>query len=89
MYSKHMLNSDWWEHSSDRVDQKQAHVDTLVLYVVSFTDDANYDNLKFYIRAGMHEGDGCHHIIVIKSNPGSPVCPYIFQDPLHRINTMP
>lgn len=47
--------------------------ETLVLYSFSHTDFAYHHNLLYYLRHGVHEDDGCHHMIIINNSLRSPV----------------
>jgi hypothetical protein len=47
--------------------------ETLVLYSFSHTDFAYHENLLYYLRHGIAEGDGCRHLIVINNSLKSPV----------------
>ena len=71
---KGLLSSAWWGHSDSPVQDDKPAPQTLVLYIFSNTDPEYIDNLRFYVRTGIQEGDGCHHVIVVNSGPGSPVC---------------
>ncbi len=40
--------------------------DTLVIFVYSDSDTEYEQNLQFFVRHGMWEGDGCDYIIVVQ-----------------------
>lgn len=46
---------------------------TLVLYSFSHTDFAYHDNLRYYVRHGIAEDDGCRHLIIVNNSLKSPV----------------
>ena len=44
--------------------------DTLVIYVFSNTDIEYASNLRFFMRFGIEEGDGCDYIFIIQTGEG-------------------
>jgi hypothetical protein len=75
MEGKGLLSSAWWSDSKDPIEKDKGQLKTLVLYIFSNTDPEYIDNLRFYVRNGIQEDDGCHHVIVINSGENSPVRP--------------
>jgi hypothetical protein len=74
--SKILLSSGWWEHSNDLSEEAKRPLSTLVLFNFSDSDPEYIDNLRFYVRTGIHEHDGCHHVIIVNRASDSPVrCP--------------
>lgn len=47
--------------------------DVLVLYIFSNTDPQYINNLNFFLREGVHPGDGCEYIFVINRSPDEEV----------------
>lgn len=48
-------------------------VDTLVVYIFSNTDPEYANNLRFFLKHGVAEGDGCEYVVVIQTGEGSKV----------------
>eukprot|EP00891_Asterochloris_glomerata_P006722 jgi/Astpho2/6722/Aster-06741 len=46
-------------------------VDTLVVYIFSNTDPEYANNLRFFLKHGVAEGDGCEYVVVIQTGEGS------------------
>ena len=49
--------------------------DVLVMYIFSNTDPLYLDNLKFFLREGVHANDGCEYIFVVNRSPEEEVAP--------------
>ena len=49
--------------------------ETLVVYIFSNTDPEYFNNLKFFLKWGVREGDGAYYIIVVQEGGKSPVSP--------------
>jgi hypothetical protein len=47
--------------------------DVLVMYIFSNTDPQYLNNLKFFLREGVHPGDGCEYIFVVNRSPDEQV----------------
>ncbi len=47
--------------------------ETLVVYIFSNTDPEYFNNLKFFLKWGVREGDGAYYIIVVQEGGKSPV----------------
>lgn len=47
--------------------------DVLVMYIFSNTDPLYLDNLKFFLREGVHADDGCEYIFVVNRSPDEEV----------------
>jgi hypothetical protein len=47
--------------------------DVLVMYIFSNTDPQYLSNLHFFLREGVHSGDGCEYIFVVNRSPDDPV----------------
>ena len=47
--------------------------DTLVLYIFSNTDSEYENNLLFFLKHAVREGDGCDYVIVIQTGGKSKV----------------
>ena len=48
-------------------------VDTLVTYIFSDTDPEYRENLRFFLRWGIREGDGADYIIVLQESENAKV----------------
>ena len=48
-------------------------VDTLVVYIFSNTDPEYANNMRFFLKNGVADGDGCEYVIVIQTGEGSKV----------------
>lgn len=55
--------------------QEEAWPDTLVVYIFSNTDPEYLNNLNFFLKWGVREGDGAYYIIVVQEGGKSPVRP--------------
>ena len=53
---------------SGRTNTGRAH--TLVIYVFSKTDTEYENNMRFFLRWGVSEGDGCDYIFIIQTGEG-------------------
>lgn len=48
--------------------------DTLVLYVFSNTDTEYEANLRFFLKYGVQQDDGCDYLIILQQGGASKVC---------------
>ncbi len=55
--------------------QEEAWPETLVVYIFSNTDPEYLNNLNFFLKWGVREGDGAYYIIVVQEGGKSPVRP--------------
>ena len=55
--------------------QEEAWPETLVVYIFSNTDPEYLNNLNFFLKWGVREGDGAYYIIVVQEGGKSPVSP--------------
>ena len=55
--------------------------ETLVVYIFSNTDPEYFNNLKFFLKWGVREGDGAYYIIVVQEGGKSPVSPRLALTP--------
>ena len=59
----------WQSHMGNlkhlRVAGNGASADVLVMYVFSNTDPQYLDNLKFFLREGVHAADGCDYLFIV------------------------
>lgn len=53
--------------------QEEAWPETLVVYIFSNTDPEYLNNLNFFLKWGVREGDGAYYIIVVQEGGKSPV----------------
>jgi hypothetical protein len=64
-----VLNGSWKTHaeSLQRIRQEGQAItdDVLVLYIFSNTDPEYMNNLKFFLREGVHPADGCEYLFVV------------------------
>ena len=44
-----------------------------MVYIFSNTDPEYFNNLKFFLKWGVREGDGAYYIIVVQEGGKSPV----------------
>ena len=58
-------------------------VDTLVTYIFSATDLEYINNLNFFLRYGIREGDGADYVIILQQDDSGEVCSYTIR-PSHR-----
>ena len=49
--------------------------ETVVVYIFSNSDPEYFNNLKFFLKWGVREGDGAYYIIVVQEGGKSPVRP--------------
>ena len=49
--------------------------ETVVVYIFSHSDPEYFNNLKFFLKWGVREGDGAYYIIVVQEGGRSPVRP--------------
>jgi hypothetical protein len=54
-----------------------------VVYIFSNTDPEYFNNLKFFLKWGVREGDGAYYIIVVQEGGKSPVSPYLALTPVN------
>ena len=57
--------------------------ETLVVYIFSNTDPESFNNLKFFLKWGVREGDGAYYIIVVQEGGKSPVSPHLALTPVN------
>lgn len=60
-------------HQHIRTTGHSKQSDVLVMYIFSNTDPQYLNNLKFFLREGVHAGDGCEYIFVINRTPDEEV----------------
>ncbi|CAL8468255.1 g7794 [Coccomyxa elongata] len=53
--------------------QEEAWPETLVVYIFSNTDPEYLNNLNFFLKWGVREGDGAYYIIVVQEGGKSPL----------------
>jgi len=58
-----------------RPKKEEAWPETLVVYIFSNTDPEYLNNLNFFLKWGVREGDGAYYIIVVQEGGKSPVRP--------------
>ena len=63
--------------------------ETLVVYIFSNTDPEYFNNLKFFLKWGVREGDGAYYIIVVQEGGKSPVSLCLALTPGNPIATLP
>ena len=63
----------WWGWQPK---QEPGWPETLVVYIFSNTDPEYFNNLKFFLKWGVREGDGAYYIIVVQEGGKSPVRPH-------------
>jgi hypothetical protein len=73
------LTSGSWDTHADslqhiRLTGKASTPDVLVLYIYSNTDPEYNNNLKFFLREGVHPADGCEYLFIINQESDE-VCP--------------
>lgn len=73
--STHTRRGWGWGTSVGTSHQPQQQPHTLVLYIFSNTDKEYINNLRYFVRNGMWEGDGCEYIVVVNSDDDAPVPP--------------
>ena len=59
--------------------------ETLVVYIFSNTDPEYFNNLKFFLKWGVREGDGAYYIIVVQEGGKSPVSPHLALTPVNLV----
>ena len=67
------LAARWWGWQPK---QEPGWPETLVVYIFSNTDPEYFNNLKFFLKWGVREGDGAYYIIVVQEGGKSPVRPH-------------
>lgn len=53
-----------------RMDRRAGRPDVVVMYIFSNTDPEYLNNLKFFLREGVHPADGCEYLFVVNGSPG-------------------
>ncbi len=63
--------------------------ETLVVYIFSNTDPEYFNNLKFFLKWGVREGDGAYYIIVVQEGGKSPVRSRLALTPVNLQASLP
>ena len=64
-------------------------VDTLVTYIFSATDLEYINNLNFFLKYGIREGDGADYVIILQQDESGEVGPYTRTEHLrHRLHRL-
>lgn len=53
--------------------------DVLVVYVFSNTDPEYINNLRFFLREGVNQNDGCEYLIVVNDSKSLNVRSHVLQ----------
>lgn len=81
-YVLHEVMTGSW---GSQLEQLQQHIrtsgnskqsDVLVMYIFSNTDPQYLNNLKYFVREGVHAGDGCEYLFVVNKSPEEEVRTY-------------
>jgi hypothetical protein len=65
------LRAEFWTtrwRGATETGQPVARNPTLVLYIFSNTDPQYLNNLKFFLREGVHANDRCEYVFVVNQN---------------------
>ena len=70
---------------------KGAAPDVLVMYVFSNSDSEYLENLKFFLREGVHPDDGCEYLFIVNRSPNEEVRSNVSDSVkrLHRPDSLP
>ncbi len=55
------------EVATPQTEDTATKADTLVVYVFSPTDPEYENNLRYFLREGVHDNDGCDYVFVLQS----------------------